>query len=475
MNTVATCFRRIRTSVALKVLSKLPTHLQQHVASALSLPKQFFAYDWSGYLEKNPDLFLAGITDEFAAAQHWLQIGHLEGRYPSILEDCRKTAQRLPHAALSKHLDHMLHEQAICILTRTNNRPEFFHRLRTSLQRQTHRQVRHLVSYENNSDQAYLSHYADIEGFRVRHRCPKDKSHRPYNEHINTLLKAVEDAWVLILDDDDLLSRRDSLATMLSHAQSTDDVVLWKVGFPAWRQPMAVPPRQITLKEVNTAGVLFHSSKAVIAQWDDRCGSDYRMIARLCDRLHPIWIDDVLTQANYRGRQRCFGQGNRLDIPELEDEFRPSDVETLFEDIVLYDDPIVSLREQCAAFHQAHIYHLTPAVHLPSLAARRTHPYTLFCSPMAQALPQLREGIPQLTKTRPRVACFYSMQTPNSIAAIAIDNDFISRILTHTPHTFSDICRAISSESPLRLLGYFTARDTSLRKYYAQNEYTPND
>ena len=110
-------------------------------------------FDWRFYLSFYPDLKQQGITTKRAARKHWLTYGWVEGRISgprceAYLKNLRQLEQYLtsvgdfvPAADSPAPL--------INILTRTNQRPQFFSENRSSIAGQTCKKYRHLVSYEN--------------------------------------------------------------------------------------------------------------------------------------------------------------------------------------------------------------------------------------------------------------------------------------------------------------------------------------
>jgi hypothetical protein len=208
------------------------------------------------------------------------------------------------------------------ILTRTSGRPKFFWYNRRSVISQTYPKIRHYVCYDDESTyESYLKHYEKQQNLFILpvDRAKNFKSDRfPPNLYCNKLTEMVPDGWIMYLDDDDILLRDDSIERIMSNLANENNLKLWKVKFPNER----IIPRKFGKKpilgDISAIGFAFHKSqwnsdKVRVNLWDDRKGSDYRVVAKLYSRLQPIWIDDVLTGVNYV-RPRLIGTGQRLDF-----------------------------------------------------------------------------------------------------------------------------------------------------------------
>ena len=187
----------------------------------------------------------------------------------------------------------------INVLTRTSNRPDFFKRCVGSIKNQTYKNVRHLVSADNQESYDYANTLVD-DVFLVEKR--KDikrygNNYKPYNFYINDLLDHVEDGFVLILDDDDILSGATALEKILPHLQE-DMLSVWLVDNEgritphkgAMQAPVLIPT------EITASSFAFHSKHKWAARWDAVRGADYRAAQRLSWLLGYSWINEVIVK-----------------------------------------------------------------------------------------------------------------------------------------------------------------------------------
>jgi len=216
----------------------------------------------------------------------------------------------------------------INVLTRTSNRPIYFRDCVDSVRSQTHRDLRHVVGADDDASLAYAQVHVP-DALRLQPATPTDRrpNAAPYNLYLNTLMDRVEDGWIMFLDDDDTFVDAQSLAVIAEHATDEDRVLLWRVQFPGRLVPAHSFGRIPLLGDVTGAGFMFHSKHRAVAQWDAVKGADHRVIERLFLLLKPVWIDRILTRANYAPSTPDFrgGLGQRVDKPSAATDGCPAE------------------------------------------------------------------------------------------------------------------------------------------------------
>src|SRR5579862_8237331 len=130
----------------------------------------------------------------------------------------------------------MTERPTVNIITRTASRPRFFEMNYQSVQEQKehYSPIKHLVSCDDESSKDYLENYEDITVIEVE-RGEFRSDRFPPNLYCNTLTEAVENGWIIYLDDDDLFVQPDAVKTIMSYATDEDQILLWKVRFPNGR------------------------------------------------------------------------------------------------------------------------------------------------------------------------------------------------------------------------------------------------
>jgi glycosyltransferase involved in cell wall biosynthesis len=216
-------------------------------------------------------------------------------------------------------------ETLINILTRTSNRPVGFKICRESIQNQTYKNIRHIVSYDTDEDLDYLKLYKNIdllkvspileepigEGARAGYRFA------PYNLYCNNLMDEVEEGWILFLDDDDRLSGTEVVEKMVNDIKksSKNTLLIWRMEYPDGKilPPMEHMDRKtIKMNHIGAPCFTFHSKYKNKARWDCWKAGDFFFLNQLFQKIkRKKWIREVYIQLNNSG-----DFGNRNDILE---------------------------------------------------------------------------------------------------------------------------------------------------------------
>jgi hypothetical protein len=181
----------------------------------------------------------------------------------------------------------------LTILTRTSNRPNYFKNCRESI-----KNTKHIVICD--TDEKYPK--GDII-LRVKKR----EGVYPYNSYFNDA-KHLVDEYVMFLDDDDILTKEDSLDIIKRHLEE-DTLVLWRVKFGNKTIPEKI---NVPIEFANISGIGFAYHVKHWIDWKDVRGGDYLVIDELSKKLKVVWIDDVLT--GLQNENGLAGNGERKDI-----------------------------------------------------------------------------------------------------------------------------------------------------------------
>lgn len=207
----------------------------------------------------------------------------------------------------------------INILTRTSNRPNAFDLNYNVVTSQTYKNVRQIVSVDDNLTEEYVKKYDVDYIFIDRDKIiEEDKSinpntgkYSPHNLYFNLLMKEVKDGWVMFLDDDDRFSTAKSLEQIVNVIEDEDTMVVWQMRFPNGR---ALPPSEIINNppRIGTIGspcILFHSKYVEDIEWDGwKCG-DFRFINKIYNKVpKKVTIPKMLVTVGQ------IGDGKRTDL-----------------------------------------------------------------------------------------------------------------------------------------------------------------
>lgn len=204
----------------------------------------------------------------------------------------------------------------INIITRTNKRPIFFDMNHKSIEKQTYKNWKHIISYHNDITYNYLKLYNNITTVKVEQLDRKNYNHFPYNLYCNILYQFVTEGLIMFLDDDDILVNDTALETIVNNYKN-NYLIVWK----SLISNTTIPSNKYFGKKlglaVSSICFSFHSNYIKYAKWDEFKGSDGRVARNLEKHLkNIIWIPEILTKINYDtnlGIGNCEGGGYSID------------------------------------------------------------------------------------------------------------------------------------------------------------------
>ena len=220
---------------------------------------------------------------------------------------------------------HKKDEVLLNILTRTSNRPNGFQICRTSIENQTYKNIRHIVSYDDEADLDYLNTYDGIELLKVtpiseepsRPRLRKGYRFAPYNLYCNQLMDEVKEGWIMFLDDDDRLFDSEVVQKIVYHIQksTSNTMILWRMQYPDGK---LLPPLEhmergiIKINHIGSPCYTFHSKHRNKARWDCWKAGDFFFLKELFQKIkHKKWIKEPLILLNNSGD---FGNRNDIEL-----------------------------------------------------------------------------------------------------------------------------------------------------------------
>lgn len=189
----------------------------------------------------------------------------------------------------------------INILIRTSYRPQEFAKCLDSINKQTYKNIRVLVSYDNEKANNYLQPLkvqqikVEKNNSIIRTRLNEKEYGLPFtpNLYLNELQSYVNSGYIMYLDDDDELIEKNVIQKIVNEINKGNDFVYWKVKVGG----MIVPrnEKQITPCDVSGIGVCFkHELKEM---WEAYRLGDYRVISKIFNKTKNIsFINEVLTK-----------------------------------------------------------------------------------------------------------------------------------------------------------------------------------
>ena len=128
----------------------------------------------------------------------------------------------------------------INVITRTSGRPNSFKRCVNSINRQTYKNINHIIIADDINDLEYI-HNAGCSNIKLVDRGalirndntpdPGTGSYSPHNLYLNQVKDKIKDGWILYLDDDDLFMDKNSVETIvkLINESDNDTIIYWQM------------------------------------------------------------------------------------------------------------------------------------------------------------------------------------------------------------------------------------------------------
>jgi hypothetical protein len=195
----------------------------------------------------------------------------------------------------------------INILTRTGRRERYYQTLKDSINLQSHQNIRHIKSNDNDKC-LYLSEEEDVINVNRNPKLGKGF----YNLYLNKLAKETKEGWVIILDDDSKLINTTFIEELskICDESSEDEVIIYKVKIYKKRK---VPnnknfsKKKFKIADIDMACFCLHHSVFSNFKFPAIRGADYYFLdsIRKSNNYKFKYVDLPLgIWANYDGAKR---------------------------------------------------------------------------------------------------------------------------------------------------------------------------
>lgn len=191
------------------------------------------------------------------------------------------------------------------ILTRTGKRPALFKALSNSIKTQTYHKVRHIKSCDNPACD-YLEDETDVIPVTPERRRGKGF----YNLYLNTLADNVAEGWVIILDDDSIMTDNSFIEILANECSkaSENEILLYQSNFREKKH--ILPPANhrnhciLKIGFIDMACFCVHHTVLKKERFGpDLCG-DFKLLRKLKNKGYPFrgLQIPIGTWANYAGK-----------------------------------------------------------------------------------------------------------------------------------------------------------------------------
>lgn len=210
----------------------------------------------------------------------------------------------------------------INILVRTSNRPNEFIKCINSILEQTYTQFKIICCYDDIRSKEYISKINNKRLISYYIDLKDNCFHYKYNLYCNLLLDKVVRGWIMFLDDDDMLSDKNALKTIMNYTNNINNFIFWKVLI---KDKLIYPKNlnNITMGEIANSGFCFHSSFKNYSRWCCERGSDYLFIKTLERRINSnkIFINKCFVKTQLGPNRGKKIESNKIENYDIEHMF----------------------------------------------------------------------------------------------------------------------------------------------------------
>lgn len=202
----------------------------------------------------------------------------------------------------------------INILIRTSNRPNQFKTCVNSILNQSYQDFKIICCYDDIKSKEYINNYSDKRIFSYFINLD-NCYHYKYNLYCNFLLNKVNNGWIMFLDDDDMLSNKETLDLISKYTNSNNNLIFWKVLIKD-KEIYPKNLKKISMGEIANSGFCFHSSFKRYSNWICRRGSDFFFIKNLQSKIS---FNNVLIKKTLVSTQIGANRGKKLTYKSIKD------------------------------------------------------------------------------------------------------------------------------------------------------------
>jgi len=183
------------------------------------------------------------------------------------------------------------------ILIRTSNRPKAFQCLLDSIASQTFKNIRLIVSYDNDIALTYVPEH--IEKVKV---FPSSKPFF-YDDYVNDLKSLVNEGWFVVIDDDEVLADNTCLERVYKELKGKDGLIC-QFSRNGRLKPSneSIKNREVRRSRVGMPCLLLHHSFKNLVDLDGSVGAaDYTWIKTISRKVKLKFVPIVVAFAAKRG------------------------------------------------------------------------------------------------------------------------------------------------------------------------------
>jgi len=186
----------------------------------------------------------------------------------------------------------------INILIRTHNRPRKFKECIKSIEMQTYKDWKIVISADNDHAEKWVKPYGYeyIRTDKIKYKRIKESSRmkKVWNRYLNALQRRATEGFIIYMDDDVVLYNKNSLQLVADN--SYEDKLLiykYKIHNNIGTRPEDEDWGKIPQRTHINGECFSHPAKHKVI-WRGISGGDYFAITDLYNRLETTWLDEII-------------------------------------------------------------------------------------------------------------------------------------------------------------------------------------
>lgn len=185
----------------------------------------------------------------------------------------------------------------INLLIRTSYRPVLFKRLLDSIDSQTYKNIRIIVSYDDERALSYIpEHLEKVKVFK------DDSLAFPYDNYCNDLKSLVNDGFFMFVDDDEVLASNDCIERLCKHLKNHWGVICqFSRGGRLKPSNDLIKARIVKRSKIGMPCIVLHHSLKNMADFDGSIeAADFNWIKSITKKVKLNFVPLVIALADRR-------------------------------------------------------------------------------------------------------------------------------------------------------------------------------
>lgn len=191
----------------------------------------------------------------------------------------------------------------INVLIRTSARPTLFARCLESIQKQTHKNIRIIVGYDNDQALNYIPSFIETIPVHANKAIPFY-----YDLYCNQLKKYADQGWFMFLDDDDFFHSPTVLEEISKYMNGEHEAIICQFLRKCRPKPATqlIEKGEIIEGKIGLPCLILHSKHRLLSGLDGYKSGDFRYIKCVSERVKTLFVPMVVVETDRRSWGKNF-------------------------------------------------------------------------------------------------------------------------------------------------------------------------